>query len=68
LSLTDPKWETARRLGGQHWRDTVRPADGMLWMIRDPYTQPRPRDLKRGAVEWQDVASSADAAHVKIAS
>lgn len=47
---------------------TVRPADGMLWIIRDPYTRLRPRQLRRGAVGWQDVASSADAAHVKIAS
>jgi len=66
--LTDPEWEAARRLGDQHWLYIVRLADGMLWMIRDSYNRLRPREMKRWAVGLQDVAGSADTAHVKIGS
>jgi superfamily II DNA or RNA helicase len=60
VELTEPEWEAARRLGDQHWLYIVRIADGMLWMIQNPYAKLQPKELKRWVVRVSDVAQHAE--------
>ncbi len=50
VTMTGPEWEAARRLGDQHWLYIVLLGDGMVVMIRNPYTKLKPRELKRWLV------------------
>ncbi|MDY7075907.1 MAG: helicase-related protein [Chloroflexota bacterium] len=61
VTLTEPEWEAARRLGDKHWLYIVRLGDGMLWMIQNPYTKLQPRELKRWVVRVRDAAAQGEA-------
>ena len=61
VTLTEPEWEAARRLGDRHWLYVVRLGDGMLWMIQNPYARLKPRELKRWVVKVKDVAAQGEA-------
>jgi len=54
VTMTDPEWEAARRLGEQHWLYIVRLGDGMLVMIQNLYAKLEPRELKRWLVRITD--------------
>ncbi|MBN2007171.1 MAG: DUF3883 domain-containing protein [Anaerolineae bacterium] len=56
VTLTEPEWEAARRLGDQHWLYIVRLGDGKLWMIQNPYAKLQPKELKRWVVNLKDAA------------
>ncbi len=61
VTLTDPEWEAARRLGDKHWLYIVRLGDGMMWMIQNPYAKLQPKELKRWVVRVSDVVPHAEA-------
>ena len=65
VTLTENEWEAARRLEDQHWLYVVRLGDGMMWMIQNPYTRLRPRELKRWVVRVGDVAEQGEAISLK---
>jgi hypothetical protein len=65
ITLTEPEWEAARRLGDRHWLYIVRLGDGMLWMIQNPYAKLKPKELKRWVVRVGDVAEQGEAISLK---
>ncbi len=60
VTMTEPEWEAARRLGEQHWLYIVRLGDGMLVMIQNPYVRLEPRTLIRWIVKIGDVTSQGE--------
>ena len=56
VTLTEPEWEAARRLGDKHWLYIVQMGNGMMWMIRNPYAKLHPRELKRWVIKVSDAA------------
>ena len=59
VTLTEPEWEAARRLGEQHWLYIVRLEDGRLWMVQNPYAKLQPKELKRWVVKIDEAALQA---------
>ena len=55
VTLTEPEWEAARRLGDRHWLYIVRLGDGQLWTVQNPYVKLQPKELKRWVVQFKDV-------------
>lgn len=59
VMITEPEWQAARRLGDKHWLYIVRLGDGMMWMIQNPYTKLKPKELKRWLVRVPDAVPHA---------
>ncbi len=55
VSLTDPEWNAARRLGDQHWLYIVRLADQRIWRIQNPVEKLHPKEFKRWLVRLSDI-------------
>lgn len=55
VSLTDPEWEAARRLGDQYWLYIVRLEDKRIWRIQNPYEKLRPKELRRWLIHIKQV-------------
>ncbi|MBN2390635.1 MAG: DUF3883 domain-containing protein [Anaerolineae bacterium] len=65
VTLTEPEWEAARRLGDRHWLYIVRLGDGQMWTIQNSYTKLQPKELKHWMVKIEDAAiQAADVWHV----
>ncbi|MFP4346418.1 MAG: helicase-related protein [Anaerolineales bacterium] len=56
VSLTEPEWEAARRLGDQHWLYIVRLGDGQFTMVQNPCAKLQPQALRRWVVKIKDAA------------
>jgi hypothetical protein len=61
VSLTEPEWKAARRLGDQHWLYIVRLGDGVMWMIQNPHAKLEPREIKQLLVKIGNVAALGEA-------
>ena len=55
VSLTDPEWNAARRLGDQHWLYIVRLADQRIWRIQNPVEKLHPKASTRWLVKLSDI-------------
>lgn len=55
VSLTDPEWNAARRLGDQHWLYIVRLGDQRIWRIQNPVEKLNPKEFKRWLVRLSDI-------------
>lgn len=55
VSLTDPEWNAARRLGDQHWLYIVRLADQRIWRIQNPVEKLHPKASTRWLVKLSDL-------------
>ena len=60
VSLTDPEWEAARRLGDQYWLYIVRLEDQRIWRIQNPYEKLRPKELRRWLIHIKQVEGLSD--------
>jgi len=66
VTLSDPEWAAAHRLGDRYWLYIVRLGDGVLWMVQNPYSKLQPKELKRWVVKVRDAAEHGESVPLNL--